>query len=126
MSDKHLINHLQKQPVRQGKATPAHVSTQPDPSNITGHKVLICHSSEYLLAVNRIYTGLSMLQGGLPSLFLDCRDLLTLAEGTLAARPPLPPVVTCSTDSEDMELDSMDKKEVCDSSSLDEDQEQQK
>lgn len=67
MSDKHSINHLQKQPPRQGKAVPSHVSSQPGPSNITGHKVLIFHPSEYLLAINRIYTRLSMFQGGLPS-----------------------------------------------------------
>lgn len=66
MSDKHLINHLQSQSLHQGKAVPSHISTQPNPSDITGHEVLIFHSSQYPLAVNRIYTRPSTSQGGLP------------------------------------------------------------
>lgn len=70
---KHLINHLQKQSLSQGRAMSSHISTQPDPSNITGHAVLIFHSSQYPLAVNRIYTRLSMLKGGLPSHYSTAR-----------------------------------------------------
>lgn len=66
MSDKHPINHLQKQSLHYSYTMPSHFSTRPDPSNITGHKVLIFHSSQYRVAVNRIYARLSMFQGGLP------------------------------------------------------------
>lgn len=59
------LTTYRSQSVRQGKAMPSHISTQPDPSNITGHKILIFHSSQYPLAVNRIYTRLSMFQGSL-------------------------------------------------------------
>lgn len=94
MSDKHLINHLQKQPLHQGKAVPSHISTQPDPSNITGHKVLIFHSIEYHLAVNRIYTRLSMFQGGLPSPHSTAGIFSPSQECTLETWRPLAPVVT--------------------------------
>lgn len=90
MPDKHLINHLQKQSLRQGKAMSSHISTQPDPSNITGHEVLIFHSSQYLLAVNRIYTRLSVFQGGLPSPYSTAR--IFRKEGILKA-PRLAPVM---------------------------------
>lgn len=95
MLDKHKINHLQKkQPLHQGKAVPSHVSTQPDPSNITGHSVLIFHSFEYRLAFNRIYTKLSMFQGGLPSPCSAAGILSPLQEDTLETWLPLAAVVT--------------------------------
>lgn len=65
-----MINHLQAHPLHQCEAVPSHISTQTHPLNITGHQVLIFHPSEYLLAVNRIYTRLSMFEGGLPSLHI--------------------------------------------------------
>lgn len=95
MLDKHMINHLQKQqPRHQGKAVPSHVSPQPDPSNITGHTALIFHSSEYRLAFNRIYTKLSMFQGGLPSPCSVAGILSPLQEDTLETWLPLAAVVT--------------------------------
>lgn len=119
VSDQHLINYLQKQPLHQSKAMPAHISTKPDPSNITGHKVLIFHSSEYRLAINRIYTRLSMFQGGLPSL-CSAGSSSPLHIWNL---PSSSSSCVCLPERGVMEID---KNETCDSSNLDKNKEQQR
>lgn len=78
MSNKHLINHLQEQCLRQGEAARLTFPLKRHPSNITGHSLLIFHSSPYPIAINRIYTRLSVFQGGHPSLYCISPALLAL------------------------------------------------
>lgn len=67
---------------------PSHTTTttslQPDLSKITGHEVLIFHSSPYPLAFNRIYTRLSRFKKASPPLRVA---LLSHKEGTLRTCP---------------------------------------
>ncbi|CAB1454750.1 unnamed protein product [Pleuronectes platessa] len=111
MSDKRLINHLQRLSLQQGKAMPSPISTQSHPSNITGHKNL--HQT---INVSR--------RPPLPS--HPCRDVVILGEGTLEARPPLAPVVGIYLrERDDMEIDNITDKEMCVSSDLDQNREEE-
>lgn len=126
MSDKHLINHLQRQPLHQGKAVPSHISTQPDPLNITGHKVLIFHPPEYRLAINRIYTRLSMFKGGLPSLLGTARMFSTLQEGRIWNLASISSSCDFLPETQDMEIDSIRENEIGAGSNLDQNLEQER
>lgn len=121
-----MINHLQTHPLHQGEAVPSHISTQTHPLNITGHQVLISHPSEYLLAVNRIYTRLSMFEGGLPSLHITAGMFTRLQGGRIWNLASISSGCDPPRRTEDMEFDDMEENIICAWSDMDENQQQQR
>lgn len=119
------MNHLQLHPLHQSEDVPSHISSQAHSLNITGHEVLIFHPSEYLLAINRIYTELSMFEGGLPSLHSAAGMLTRLQDRctwNLAS-------ISFSCDlwraTGDMEFADIEETDICAWSDMDENQLQQ-
>lgn len=113
-------------PRHPSEATPSQISTRPERSDITGHIILIFHSSEYRLAVNRIYTSLSMSHGVLALPVRHHRDVLSFHGGALQICPAAAQLVTLRSGRDDMEFDRRGENGICVSSTLDKNQEQQR
>lgn len=126
MSDKHMINHLQLHPLHHSKDVPSHIPTQTHPPNTTGHEVLIFHPSEYLHAINRIYTELSMSEGGLPSLHSTAGMWTHLQDGLIWNLASISSSCDLLRATGDTEFDDMEENEICTWSDMDENQQQQR
>lgn len=120
------LHTYRSSPLHQSEAMPSQISTRPEHPNITGHKLLIFHSSEYRLAVNRIYTLLSMSQGVLPSPFSTAKMFsLFMKEYFKSALQELH-LWLFALEIDDMEIDHRGKSDICVSSTLDKTQEHQR
>lgn len=120
------LHTYRSSPLHQSEATPSQISTRPEHPNITGHKLLIFHSSEYRLAVNRIYTLLSMSQGVLPSPYSTAKMFSPFMKAHFKSAQQELNLWLFAREIDDMEIDHSGKSDICVSSTLDKTQEHQR